>query len=76
MSPRGAVVAVTPMGRYRPQRIGLLRLLGDLYSDVVVPRSVWKEPLPGGQHAPGIEDLNQAAWILVVDNLRAKQTLR
>jgi hypothetical protein len=48
MSTRGAV-AVTAMGRYRQQRIGLLDLLGDLSSAVVVPRSVWKEPLAGGQ---------------------------
>lgn len=49
-------------------RIGLLRILPALFGDVVVPRAVWDEAVWRRSSAPGLESLQQADWIRVVDN--------
>jgi uncharacterized protein len=48
-------------------RIGALHLLHRLFDSVVVPRTVWVEVVEHQPHAPGVDVLQQAEWIRVVE---------
>jgi hypothetical protein len=49
-------------------RVGVLHVLGALFGDVVVPRTVWNEAVERRPSAPGIDALRQASWLRVVDD--------
>ena len=49
-------------------RVGLLHILAALFGEVIVPRTVWNEAVERRPSAPGIDALQQVAWVRVVED--------
>ena len=49
-------------------RVGALHILPALFDEVVVPRAVWDETVERRPSAPGVDALQQAPWLRVVDD--------
>ncbi len=44
-------------------RIGELRLLRQLYGEVLIPQAVWREVVVEGAGQPGAEEVHRASWL-------------
>ena len=49
-------------------RVGRLHILAELFGEVIVPRTVWNEAVERRPSAPGIDALQQVAWVRVVED--------